>query len=57
MDVEEEIDFVQPTPPRPTLRENRKKEKLTTTSTFLDDDGFICKIIFTKLYKISTKFS
>lgn len=43
IDVEEEIDFVQPTPPRPTPRENRKKEKQTTTSTFIDNDGFVCK--------------
>jgi len=42
MDVEDEIDFVQPTPPRLTLRENRKKEKQTTTSTFMDNDGFVC---------------
>lgn len=44
MEVEDEIDFVQPTPPRPTPRENRKKEKQTTTSTYMDDDGFFCKI-------------
>lgn len=46
MDVEDEIDFVQPTPPRPTPRENRKKEKQTTTSTFIDDDGFVCKNLY-----------
>ncbi|XP_015375746.1 PREDICTED: uncharacterized protein LOC107170197 [Diuraphis noxia] len=41
LDAEDDIDFVQPTPPRPTPRENRKKEKQTTTSTFIDDDGFV----------------
>ncbi|XP_060837578.1 DNA polymerase delta subunit 3-like [Rhopalosiphum padi] len=41
MDDEDDVDFVQPTPPRPTPRENRKKEKQTTTSTFIDDDGFV----------------
>lgn len=46
MDVEDEIDFVQPTPPRPTIRENKKKEKQMITSTFIDDDGFVCKKIF-----------
>lgn len=46
MEVEDEIDFVQPTPPRSTVRENRKKEKQTTTSTFVDDEGFICKFIY-----------
>lgn len=46
MDVEDEDDFVQPTPPRPTPRENRKKEKQTTTATFIDDDGFVCKNIY-----------
>jgi len=46
LDAEDDIDFVQPTPPRPTPRENRKKEKQTTTSTFIDDDGFVRKNIF-----------
>ncbi|XP_026808725.1 DNA polymerase delta subunit 3-like [Rhopalosiphum maidis] len=41
MDGEDDVDFVQPTPPRPTPRENRKKEKQITTSTFIDDDGFV----------------
>ncbi|XP_001947535.2 DNA polymerase delta subunit 3 [Acyrthosiphon pisum] len=41
LDSEDDVDFVQPTPPRPTPRENRKKEKQTTTSTFIDDDGFV----------------
>ncbi|KAL4098942.1 hypothetical protein QTP88_023449 [Uroleucon formosanum] len=41
LDSEDGVDFVQPTPPRPTPRENRKKEKQTTTSTFIDDDGFV----------------
>lgn len=45
MDIEDEVDFVQPTPPRLTLRENRKKEKQITTSTFMDNDGFVCKNI------------
>ncbi|XP_060863805.1 DNA polymerase delta subunit 3-like [Metopolophium dirhodum] len=40
-DSEDDVDFVQPTPPRPTPRENRKKEKQMTTSTFIDDDGFV----------------
>jgi len=43
MDVEDDVDFVQPTPPRLTPRENRKKEKQITTSTFMDNDGFVCK--------------
>ncbi|XP_050424123.1 DNA polymerase delta subunit 3-like [Adelges cooleyi] len=38
----EEVDFVLPTPPRPTIRENLKKEKQVTTSTYIDDDGFVC---------------
>ncbi|XP_025404852.1 DNA polymerase delta subunit 3-like [Sipha flava] len=42
LEVEDEIDLVQPTPPRSTVRENRKKEKQITTSTFVDDEGFIC---------------
>jgi len=46
LDGEDDIDFVQPTPPRPTPRENRKKEKQTTTSTFIDDDGFVRKNTF-----------
>jgi len=45
-DSEDDVDFVQPTPPRPTPRENRKKEKQTTTSTFIDDDGFVREYIF-----------
>lgn len=45
MDVDE-IDIVQPTPPRPTIREYRKKEKQIISSTFLDDDGFVCKKAF-----------
>lgn len=43
MDVDDEVDLVQPTPPRPTPRECRKKEKKITTSTFVDEDGFVCK--------------
>lgn len=43
MDVDDEVDLVQPTPPRPTPREYRKKEKKITTSTFVDEDGFVCK--------------
>jgi hypothetical protein len=50
LEVEDEIDLVQPTPPRSTVRENRKKEKQITTSTFVDDEGFICKFI----YRITT---
>lgn len=42
MDVDE-VDLVQPTPPRPTPRECRKKEKKIITSTFVDEDGFVCK--------------
>uniref|UniRef100_A0A2H8TVG5 DNA polymerase delta subunit 3 n=1 Tax=Melanaphis sacchari TaxID=742174 RepID=A0A2H8TVG5_9HEMI len=41
MDGGDDVDYVQPTPPRPTPRENRKKEKQITTSTFMDDDGFV----------------
>lgn len=57
MEIEEEIDYVQPTPPRPTPRENRKKEKQTTTSTFIDDDGFVCKITIMKPYEIFVLFN
>lgn len=49
MDVEDDVDLVQPTPPRPTPRENRKKEKQTTTSTFIDDDGFVREYTFFKI--------
>lgn len=52
MDVEDDVDFVQPTPPRPTPRENRKKEKQTTTSTFIDDDGFVRENTFLLLSNI-----
>lgn len=44
MDVNDEVDLVQPTPPRPTPREYRKKEKKITTSTFIDEDDFVCTI-------------
>lgn len=42
MDVEED-DVIYPTPPRPTPRESRKKEKQITTNTYEDEDGFVCK--------------
>lgn len=55
MDVDDEVDIVQPTPPRPTPKEYRKKEKKTTTSTFIDDDGFVCKYIFIKILNYLNK--